>query len=279
MTRVSVILVAAAALLAAAQPAEARVTGLFLRNHPTSVRMRSLTVSGHRVEIVSWRPGNRYIRALVGYSAHRKTVPLWAHARSSTSRAVAAMNGGTWHWSTNRPIGTVWSMGRRITRTTRRPAVGFLSRGRVIFGARSARRHGSGNIVAGEATLIRHGRILSRYPWATAAQETCGPRGTDGGTGCFRSNVVRFKGGRVGLVEIGFATMTKAASILRSLHVTAAVTFDSGGSANLWRSVGHGGCSDARVRGRCYGIAHAVGLRWERQVPDAITVLVRRRPR
>jgi hypothetical protein len=278
MTRLLVITIALAGVIAAvAQPADARVTRAFLRHHATSVHLRSLIVAGHHVEVVSWRPGNRYVRALVGYSRHRKTVPGWAHARSSTSRTVAAINGGTWHWATNRPIGTVWAMGRRITRTSKRPAVGFLSRGRVVFGARSARRRGSTNIVAGEATLIRHGRIMRRYPWATRAQATCGPRSS--GTGCFRSVVVRFKGGRVGLVEIAFATMREAAGILHAMRVDAAVTFDSGGSANLWRSVGHGGCADRRARGRCFGITHAVGLRWERPVPDAITVLVRRRPR
>lgn len=272
------LLIAAGALLVAPTPAGA-ITAKFLRHHPTSVHFRSYRISGHRVEVASWRPGNHYVRALVGYSRHRKTVTGWAQARRSSSRAVAAMNGGTWLWRNNRPIGTVWSRGRRITRVSGRPAVGFLSRGRVVFGARSARRRGSGNILAGEAVLIRHGRVLTRYPWATAAQETCGARGTDGGTGCFRSNVVRFKGGRVGFVEIAFATMRQAAAILHSMHVTAAVTYDSGGSAILWRRTARGGCADRRARGGCFGITSAIGLRWERQVPDALILSVRRRPR
>lgn len=274
----AVLLVAVASLFMAGR-ASARVDAAFLRHHATSVHVREYRIGGHHVKVVSWRPGNRYIRALVDYSQHRHTVPLWAHARSSTSRAVAGMNGGTWHWSTGRPIGTVWAQGRRITRTSAHPAVGFLSRGRVVFGARAARRRGSVNILAGEATLIRHGRILKRYPWAHGVQVACGARGTDGAIGCFRSNVVRFKGGRVGLVEISYASMHTAALILRSLHAVAAVTYDSGGSANLWTSIGHGACSDARVRGRCMGIAHAAGLRWERQVPTAFTIMVRRYPR
>lgn len=278
MTRALLTLTAGALLLALPATAGARIDAAFLRHHATSVHVREYRIAGHHVKVVSWRPGNRYIRALVNYSRRPRTVPLWAHARRSDSRAVAAMNGGTWHWGTEKPIGTVWAQGRRITRTSRHPAVGFLSRGRVVFGARQARRRGSVNILAGEATLIRHGRILKRYPYAHGVQIACGARGTDGAIGCFRSNVVRFKGGRVGLVEVSYASMQTTAMILRSLHAVAAVTYDSGGSANLWTSIGHGGCSDARVRGRCMGIAHAAGLRWERQIPTAFTVLVRRRP-
>lgn len=256
--------------------ADARPTAHFVRS-ATSVRVSHSRVSGHKVRIVSWRPGDRLVRAQVGYSRTRRTVPAWARASHHRSRSVAAMNGGTWHWRNNRPIGTVWSRGRRITRVDGHPAVGFLTRGRVVFGARSARQRGSVNILAGEAVLIRHGSVLRRYPWANAAQETCGPRGTNGGAGCWRSNVVRFQSGRVALVEVAYATMRQTAAILRALHATAAVTFDSGGSSNLWTLRGRGGCAARRAAGRCFGIAHAAGLHWERQVPDAIVVSVKRR--
>jgi hypothetical protein len=268
----AVLVVALVAVLPAV--ASAHPTRSFVRNR-TSIRTVAMSVLGHHVRMTSWRPGDRHARVLVGYSRHRHTVTGWAGAHRKRSRSVAAINGGTWRWSTNRPVGTVWSMGRRITRTSGHPAVGFLPRGRVVFGARSARRRGSVNIVAGEAVLIRHSRILSRYPYANAAQESCGPRGTDG-AGCFRSNVVRFRNGRAALVEIGFATMAQAAAVLKRMGARAAVTFDSGGSAVMWTLKGRGGCADRRAAGRCYGIAHAAGLHWERQVPDAIILEARR---
>lgn len=263
-----------AGLAVAAPAADAHPTAHFVRTR-TSIRTTALNVLGHHVRMTTWRPGDRRARLLVAYSRHRHTVTTWAGAHRRRSRAVAAINGGTWRWATNRPIGTVWAQGRRITRTTRRPAVGFLPRGRVVLGARAARRRGSVNIVAGEAVLVRHSRALRRHPWATPGQESCGPPGTDG-AGCFRSNVVLFRNGRAGLVEIGYATMAQAAAVLVRLHARWAVTYDSGGSALLWTLSGRGGCADRRASGRCYGITHAAGLHWERQVPDAIILEARR---
>jgi hypothetical protein len=266
--------IATGALLLAAPAADARVTKTFLHNHATSIRIRETRILTHHVRVISWRPGNRYIRALVGYSRSAHRVPIWAGANHHRSRSVAAINGGTWTWADNVPVGTVWAMGRKITRIQKRPAVGFLPNGRLIFGARAAREYGSVNIVAGEAYVVKHGRIPRRYPWANAAQIQCS---TPALGGCYRSNVVRFKSGRVGLVEIAWASMKGAGRVLRKLHVRMALTLDAGGSSNLWTSIGKGGCV-GHVYGHCMGIADARGLNWEREVPDAIIIKVRRHP-
>jgi hypothetical protein len=245
-----------------------------------AVHTRTTHVLGHRVRIVRWMPGDG-TTAHVTWSPHHHTVPDWA-AAWRRNRNVAAMNGGTWTWNTGRPSGLLVSNGRRISLSDRdRPAVGISRSGDLIFGGHQALRHHARNIVAGEAYLIWKGVPIRRKadaPYTAAAAFGCGPRGTDGANGCYRSNIVRFRGGRVGLVEIAFATMPQAARVLMRLHVTDALTLDSGGSANLWtrspfrtRS-----CADQAVFGSCFGIATGIGSHWERPVPDAIVVTTRR---
>jgi Phosphodiester glycosidase len=230
-------------------------------------------VRGHVVRIVRWHPGGR-THAFVAWARTRRTVPEWAHARHP-GHNVAAVNGSTWTWRTGRPSGTVISRGHRVTPVSDQPAVGFDRRGGVMFGARNAVRHRAANVVAGTAYLIRNGVIQTRFPYANYGQRTCGPRGTDG-YGCWRGNVVRFRHGEVGLVEITYASMPEAARVLHALHVVDALTLDSGGSSNLWTVRGHHGtCVDPQVVGHCFGITHASGLHWERPVDDAIVVEVR----
>jgi hypothetical protein len=241
-----------------------------------AVHTRTVHVLGHTVRIVQWTPGDG-TTAHVTWGTHRRTVPAWAGARV-LNRNVAAMNGGTWTWNTGIPSGLLWSNGRPISMADPdRPAVGIYSTGGLVFGGESALAHHAPNIIAGEAYLIWKGvpiRERADAPYAGTVAFGCGPRGSDGGTGCFRSNIVRFKDGRVGLVEIGFATMPQAARVLMRLHAMDALTLDSGGSANMWTrsSVPTSSCADRRVFGNCFGITHGIGLRWERPVPDAIVV-------
>jgi exopolysaccharide biosynthesis protein len=223
---------------------------------------------------VRWHPGGR-THAFVAWARQRRAVPAWAHAHAP-GRNVAAINGSTWTWSTGQPTGTVISRGRRVTRVSDRPAVGFFSNGAIAFGARNAIRNGARNVVAGSAYLIRDGAVQTRFPYASVGQQACGPRGTDG-YGCWRGSVVRFQHGAVAIVEIAYASMPEAARVLRALHVVDGITLDSGGSANLWTVHGRRGtCADPRALGHCFGITHASGLRWERPVDDAIVVEVRR---
>jgi hypothetical protein len=126
---------------------------------------------------------------------------------------------------------------------------------------------------------VTDGKAQTQFPFASSVQATCGPAGTDGRAGCFRSVVAQFKNGRVGLVEIAHASMRTAARILVRMHVKFAWTGDAGGSSLLaWRHGRGRGCASAdRVRSRwsCMGVTHSAGLNWERPVPDVI-VLVRR---
>src|SRR6185437_4904930 len=96
-----------------------------------------LIVYGHHVRVCSWRPGDNRVRGLVRYSKRLHTVPGWAMAGQKRSRAVCALNGGTYQTrpATYRPSGTVFAQGRRIRGVMDAPAVGFLANGRVVFGA------------------------------------------------------------------------------------------------------------------------------------------------
>ena len=255
-------------------PPQVQLTQPRRQASPSHYAIIEKRIRGHVVRIVRWHPGGG-MYAFVAWSRAPRTVPGWAHARRP-GRNVAAINGSTWTWKTGRPTGTVISRGRRVTPLSDHPAVGFSGAGDVMFGARNAVRHGAANVVAGAAYLIRGGVVQTRFPYASYGQRTCGPRGTDG-YGCWRGNVVRFRHGEVGLVEIAYASMPEAARVLRALQVIDALTLDSGGSANLWTVRGrHGTCVDPRVVGHCFGVTHASGLHWERPVDDAIVVEVRR---
>jgi Phosphodiester glycosidase len=271
-------LAVAGAPLAGAHAITPRVSATYLR-HNTSVRFRFIRVMGHRVHMVTWRPGDRHIYAHVSYSAALRTPLDWARARDPRSMNLAVMNGGTWSWTTGKLHGTVRVNGKLISWARNRPAVGFLRTGGVVFGARSAMKRGTPNIVAGVAYLVRGGvpvHSRSHAPWATAGQWACGPRGTDGAYGCFRSNVVRFTSGRVGLVEIAYADMPTAARILKRLGAVDALTFDSGGSATIWTALGDGGgCTRGRFHGQCFGGSTDVGLNWQRSVPDVSILTLR----
>ena len=225
-------------------------------HHPIAI-VRHYRIDEHGVRVVKWFPG-RYAHAVVTYGQPR-SVPTWARG------SFAAINGGTFSFRTHLPVGMLRHGGVWANRTgLNHPTVGFLRNGNIVFGAAAAERAGAGNIVAGEAYLIRGGIRQTRFPWASTAQITCGPRGSDGPNGCFRSCVVRFKGGRVGIAEVGFASMPQAARVLHRLGVVDAITFDSGGSATSW------------VRGRSsYGITSALGMTWQRPVHDAIVVRAR----
>jgi len=247
---------AAATMLAAPAASTAATHHHRHHHHPhAGPRVRETKVFGHGVRIVEWTPGHAHAHVTWG---SRHTVPVWGRG------AYAAINGGTFSFATGRPVGLLRARGRWIARGGRdHPTVGFLSSGGVVFGARAAIRAGAHDIVAGPAYLIRKGHVIHRKrdaPFATKVQFGCGPRGTDG-LGCFRSCVVQFGGGKVGLVEIRYATMAQAARVLHRIGVTNALTLDSGGSANEWVR-GHGS----------YGITKASGMHWQRRVPDAIVV-------
>jgi exopolysaccharide biosynthesis protein len=224
-------------------------------HHKTGATVRTAHILGHGVRIVEWAPG--HARAQVTWGT-RHTVPVWGHG------AYAAINGGTFSFSTGLPVGLLRAGGRWIGRGgLDHPTVGFLASGGLVFGARAAIHAGAENIIAGPAYLIWEGHVTSAKrdaPFASGPQYSCGPRGTDG-RGCFRSCVVRFGNGNAGLVEVGYATMPQAARVLHRLGVVDALTLDSGGSANEWVR-GHGS----------YGITEASGMRWQRRVPDAIVV-------
>ena len=86
----------------------------------------------------------------------------------------------------------------------------------------------------------------------------------------------RWKDGRVGFVEIAYASMPQAASVLKAMGVRDALTGDSGGSANMWTAAGHGGCSslsNGRYHGSCFSPLHHAGFRWERAVPNAAMIV------
>jgi len=278
MTRLGyVLLTVGAAVLATAPNASAHPTATFL-NARTTIRVHGELVYGHHVRVCSWRPGDARVRGLVRYSKRLKTVPGWAMAGLRPSRAVCALNGGTYRTASPnqyRPSGTVYAQGRRIRRVMDAPAVGFLARGRVVFGARAARRHGAQSIMNGLAYLVIDGRAQSflSAPWVTPKQWSCGAPGTDGVYGCSRSNLVQFKNGRVGLVEIGHASMPFAAAILVKMGAKAAITFDSGGAALMWTLQGSHNTGSRSQVGHLIGAT--VGSSWKRRIPDAVIVNAR----
>lgn len=232
--------------------------------HPAPYRLARRTILGHQTTTVSWKPGGK-VSARLAYSKHSRN-PL---TFGTLNHAFATMNGDTWDWGGYMPTGTARSRGVWIHRFSARPAVGFYSTGGIVFGAKQATKHGTADIVSGLGYLLRKGKIQHTFPWAHPVQISCGPRGTDGGPGCWRSNIVRYKGGRVGMVEVSFASMATTARILKSMGVVDALTLDSGGSSVLgWRKHTTGQWHQA-------GIQHALGNDWLRPTPEAI-VLVRR---
>jgi len=255
----------------------AHPTARFIRNH-TTIRVHAEYQLGHKVWVCSWRPGDTRVRPLVTYSRRSpRTVEAWAGAGRRRSRTVCAMNGGTYTWRTYYPSGALFAEGRRIHPASDAPAVGFTRNGRVWFGARNARRHGSVNIVNGMAFLIQRGRPLlshARAPWTTPAQFSCGARGTDSWYGCFRSTIVSFRNGRVGLVEIALASMPTASRILMRMGVRDAITLDAGGAARLWTLAGRHNTGRYRV-GHTFGTIPP-GYPWHRLIPDAVLINARR---
>lgn len=243
----------------------------------TTIRMRGEIVYSHHVRVCSWKPGDARVRGLVRYSRRLMTVPGWAQAGRRASRAVCAINGGTYQTSpaTYRPSGTVFAQGRRIRGVMDAPAVGFVG-GRIYMGARNARRHGAKSIMNGLAYLVVKGlaQPFTSAPWLTPKQWSCGAPGTDGVYGCSRSNLVQFKNGRVGLVEIGHATMPLAAQILRRMGARWAITFDSGGAALMWTLLGSHNTGSRTQVGHLLGAT--VGTVFHRRIPDAIIVNARR---
>lgn len=246
----------------------------------TTIRVRNAIILGHHARVCSWRPGDLRVRGLVRYSKRLKTVPGWAMAGKRTSRAVCALNGGTYRTATPnqyRPSGTVYAQGRRIRRVMDAPAVGFLPGGRIIFGAHEARRHGSQNIMNGLAYLVDHGQPLLSHrlaPWTTPAQFNCGAPGTDGVYGCSRSIVAQMSNGRVAMIEIGHSSMPLAARIAKRLGAKTAITFDSGGAALMWTLAGSHNTGSRTQVGHLIGAT--VGSTWKRHIPDAIIVNARR---
>lgn len=269
---VSVMLVLPAAALA-------RPTAHYLTTR-TTLRVRNAIILGHHARVCSWRPGDPHVRGLVRYSKRLKTVPGWAMAGKRASRAVCALNGGTYRTATPnqyRPSGTVFAQGRRIRRVMDAPAVGFLPGGRIIFGARAARRRGSKNIMNGLAYLVDHGQPLLSHglaPWTTPAQFYCGAPGTDGVYGCSRSIVAKMSNGRVAMIEIGHASMPLAARIAKRLGAKTAITFDSGGAALMWTLAGSHNTGSRSQVGHLVGAT--VGSTWKRRIPDCLIVNARR---
>ena len=234
-------------------------------------RVTSSTVLGHHVVAASYLPGHR-VRLRAAGTGHALRTPLiWG----SRVRAVAAMNADTWTWGGAMPVGATRVEGhwvhkpRRGAKLWTRPAVGFLHTGRIVFGAKMAVRHNAANIISGPAYLIRGGVVQHSYPWAHNSQINCGLR-YSGHRGCYRSNVVRFKSGRVGMVEVAFADMLETAKILKRMGVVDALTFDSGGSAVLGYRPGlHHAWAQ-------FGVNHHFRLGYLRAVPDAVCMEVGR---
>jgi hypothetical protein len=259
--------------------AYAHPTAKFLRTK-TTLRVTNRIVLQHHLRICSWRPGDHRVRGLVKYSKHLATVPGWAGAGRHTSRAACSINGGTYrtaHPNYLRPSGTVYAMGRKVRGVMDAPAVGFLSNGRVIFGAHAAYHAGSREIVNALSYLVSGGKPLLHHSgaaWTTPAQFSCGPPGSDGTYGCSRSVLAQFKNGRVGLVEIGHASMPLAARILVRLHAREAVTFDSGGAALMWSIVGSHNTGRRTQAGHLFGVT--AGTPWHRRVADAIVINARK---
>jgi len=167
-------LVAGALLALLPATATAHPTATFLSAR-TTLRVHGELVFGHHVRVCSWRPADHRVRGLVRYSKALHTVPGWAKAGERPSRAVCAVNGGTYRTASPdqyRPSGTVYASGRRIRGVTDAPAVGFID-GRVYMGARNARRHGAASVMNGLAYLVSNGHPLlshSQAPWTTPKQ-------------------------------------------------------------------------------------------------------------
>jgi hypothetical protein len=247
----------------------------------TSVRIGDRIVRGRRVHMVTWRPGDPRVSPQVLYSARRRTPTSFA---AGNRKILAVVNGGTWVFRSGRLIGSVRAGGRTISRRDPdRPAVGFTRAGQLVFGARPAFAADAPHIIAGVAYLFltpkgggtRPVTRLSEAPWASASQFSCGPAG-GGRTGCFRSNIVQFRRGRIGLVEIAYADIPLAAQILADMGARQALTMDSGGSATIWTAYGRGeGCPRGVNRGRCFGTTAATGIDWQRPVPDVAALTLR----
>lgn len=243
------------------------------RHHVRPWRVQAASVLGHRVVTASYRAGHRVRLRAAGNGRDLRTPLSWG----SRTRAVVAMNADTWNWGGATPTGPTRVEGRWVHRPRpganlwNRPSVGFYHTGGVVFGANLAVQRNAANIISGPAYLIRGGVIQRTFPWAHNAQITCGARYPGKPHGCFRSNVVRFKSGRVGLVEVGFADMATTARILKRMGAVDALTLDSGGSSVLGYRPG------IHARWAQYGIDHQLHLGYLRAVPDAIVMVVRRR--
>jgi exopolysaccharide biosynthesis protein len=232
--------------------------------HRTSIQIRVRKVHGHLVKSITWKPGDRHLRVTVGYARHGRAPVAWGAFRHTN---LAVMNGGTWHWSTGVPVGTVVSNGRVIHIDRRIPAVGYTATGDLVVGTRAARAAHVRNIVNAKAYLVLHGRAMRRKPSSvTPTQWRCDAPGTDGAEGCYRSVVAKFRNGRVGMLEMAYISMPAAARLLVKMGAESAITFDSGGSATVWSAAGHGGCPHPWQRGSCFGLTQRIGMRWQRPV-------------
>lgn len=228
--------------------------------HHAPIHIGTTRVLSHRVRVCTWNPTSK-LRVVVRYNrVHLHTTTGWA---KTMPRTRCAMNGGTYNTHTYIPSGNLWAMGHRVKyNNPNAPAVGFVHN-RLYFGYANARRHGAVNIMNGLAMLVRKGVPLRTHndaPWTTPSQFNCGGRGTDGWYGCFRSCAVQYKNGRYGIVEIALSSMPVAARILKKLNVLNAITFDSGGSAEIVTP----------YHGSPFG--STAGTSWHRLLPDTIIV-------
>lgn len=267
---------ATAITLSSASAAGAHPTPHFLSAR-TTIRTHNALVLGHHVRVCSWMPRDSRVRGIVRYSKRLKTVPGWAKAGKHRSRAVCAINGGTYQTrpATYRPSGTVYAQGRKIRRVMDAPAVGFVG-GRVYLGAQAARRHGAKNIMNGLSYLVLDGVAQTKHsemPWTTPSQFSCGAPGTDGVYGCSRSLIAQMKNGRVAMIEVGHASMPLAARIAVRLGARWAITFDSGGAALMWTLRGSHNTGSRKQVGHLIGAT--VGSAWKRRIPDAVVVNAR----
>jgi Phosphodiester glycosidase len=230
----------------------------------TSIQVRVHRISGHLVKSITWRPGDRHLSLTVGYDRRGLPPVTWGMRGRSN---LAVLNGGTWHWHSGRPVGTVVSRGHIVHIDRRNPAVGYTAQGDLILGTRAARAAHVRNIINAKAYLVVHGHARSRRPSSvTRTQWLCDAPGTDGGEGCYRSVVAKFRNGRVGMLEIAYISMPAAARLLQKMGAETAVAFDSGGSATVWSAAGHGGCPHPWQGGSCFGLTQRVGLHWQRPV-------------
>jgi len=219
-------------------------------------------VLGHKVAYCTWNEYTGLVEGFVSWGKKVKTITSWAHTNRST---VCANNGNTYEKNLT-PNGPVRSKGVWITKRNKsEPVFGFVGR-RIVFGWKNVLRSGSRNVMSGKAYLVRNGVAItkmSQAPYSTHAQFYCGPRGTDAWYGCFRSAVVSFKNGRVGLVSISLASMPVAGKILKKMGVVNAITGDAGGGEEYW------------AEGHTFGTIPNKGPHsaWKRKIPDAIMVI------